>query len=99
MCSKAEGFGRVTAEFMSWGKPVIGRDSGATPEIVEDRVSGFLYDGSIEDLARKMALLIEDCDLAVELGKQGQQQVARRFEHAVCADGLLKHIEPLLGKI
>jgi len=91
MCSVAEGFGRVTAEFMSWGKPVIGRNSGATPEIVEDGVNGLLYDGSVSNLAEKMTLMAEDRNLASRLGVRALEQAAQRFEHSVCATGFLQH--------
>jgi glycosyltransferase involved in cell wall biosynthesis len=42
--SDSEGFGRVTVEFMAAGKPVIGAATGATPELVEHGVTGYLFD-------------------------------------------------------
>ena len=42
MCSRDEGFGRVTVEAMRAAVPVVGIDSGGTPEIVEDNVDGLL---------------------------------------------------------
>ena len=44
MCSKAEAFGRVTVEYMSAGLLTIASDCGANPEIIDNRVDGFLYD-------------------------------------------------------
>ena len=44
IASEYEGFGLVTVEYMLAGLPVIGRRSGATPEIVSDGESGILYD-------------------------------------------------------
>ena len=43
MCSKAEGFGRVTVEAMSRGIPVIGYNSGGTAELVKEGYNGFLF--------------------------------------------------------
>jgi glycosyltransferase involved in cell wall biosynthesis len=60
MCSTWEGFGRTTVEYMSWGKPVIGRNSGATPELVRDGENGLLYEHSVDALARAMEAMITD---------------------------------------
>lgn len=51
MTSRREAFGRVTFEYLVLGKPVVGANSGATPEMVEDGVNGFLYEvGNIDSL-------------------------------------------------
>lgn len=43
MSSRSEGFGRTTVEYMFHSIPVIGYDGGATPELIEDKVTGRLY--------------------------------------------------------
>lgn len=43
MTSRMEGFGRVTFEYITLGKPVVGANSGATPEIVPNGKAGTLY--------------------------------------------------------
>lgn len=43
MASKNEGLGRVTAEAMFYGCPVIAYASGGTVDIVHDRETGYLY--------------------------------------------------------
>ena len=40
MCSKAEGFGRVTVEYMCAGLAVIASDCGANPELIQHDVTG-----------------------------------------------------------
>ena len=57
MGSTNEGLGRVTAEAMFYGCPVIARDSGGTRDLVKDRETGFLF-RSEEECA---ALLREVC--------------------------------------
>ena len=50
MCSRSEGFGRVTVEYMMAGLPVIASDSGANSEIVKDGKNGLLYQqGNLND--------------------------------------------------
>ena len=55
MCSVCEPFGRVTLEGMRSGLIVIGSNTGGTPEIINDGVTGLLYEqGSHTDLADKI---------------------------------------------
>ncbi|MCC9137344.1 glycosyltransferase family 4 protein [Pontibacter silvestris] len=58
MCSKNEAMGRVTVESMCCKTPVIGRNSAATKELINHKITGLLYDGSIESLALQMEELI-----------------------------------------
>ena len=57
MASKYEGFGRVTAEAMFYGCPVIAHASGGTLDIVQDGKTGYLFN-DIDDCA---ALLRKVC--------------------------------------
>jgi glycosyltransferase involved in cell wall biosynthesis len=43
MFSRSEGFGRVTAEAMAYGVPVVGFDNAGTSELIQDRRSGCLF--------------------------------------------------------
>jgi glycosyltransferase involved in cell wall biosynthesis len=59
MTSKSETFGMVTIESLSNGIPVIGSNTGGTPELLQHRKYGLLYDvSSIEDLVLKMEDII-----------------------------------------
>lgn len=51
MASQCEGLGRVTAEAMFYGCPVIARATGGTLDLVKDGVTGYLY-GTIEECAQ-----------------------------------------------
>lgn len=44
MCSKSEGFGLVTIEYMLAGIYVIASNTGANPELLEDGKTGFIYE-------------------------------------------------------
>ena len=79
MCSHHEAFGRTTAEAMASGLPVIGSDSGGTPELVTHRVNGLLFDGTVDGLADCMSELIADPCFARALGKQALDTAAERF--------------------
>ena len=58
MTSENEGFGRVTAEAMFYGCPVVAHASGGTLDIIEDGETGFLFSNTTEcsDRLRKVCL-------------------------------------------
>jgi glycosyltransferase involved in cell wall biosynthesis len=58
VCSDKEPFGRVTIESMAQGTPVVGTNSGGTPEIIRDGVNGLLYPtGDVNALTQCLRLL------------------------------------------
>ena len=59
MCSKKEGFGRVTVEAMSRGKIVVGTNSGGTSELIVNKENGFLFNGSSEELVNILKQIID----------------------------------------
>ncbi len=72
MCSKSEGMGRVTVEAMIHGKPVIGYNGGATPELVKHEKNGLIYSNQ-KDLSACMTILLKDRALAEQYGKEGRE--------------------------
>lgn len=91
VCSRAEAFGRVTAEAMMGALPVIGSNTGGTVELIKDGKTGFLYEkGNLEELASKMKLLIEDCEFRNRLGKEAQKYATQYFTIEKCVKELIK---------
>jgi glycosyltransferase involved in cell wall biosynthesis len=79
MCSPNEAMGRVTAEAMAYAKPVIGCNSGATPELITPMHNGLLYNGTDTDLAAQMIWLLQNPDLAAEIARNAHQYVLQKF--------------------
>ncbi len=80
MCSRSEGFGRVTIEGMLAGKPVIGARGGATQDLVREGVTGLLYSvGDSQDLALKIRQLCENPGQAESLGKNAKEWATTFF--------------------
>ena len=78
-----EGFGRVLLEAMALGKPVIATAVGASPEVVEDGVTGVLVPP--EDptaLARAIGALVGDPARQRQLGAAGRRRAEQRFSLA-----------------
>jgi glycosyltransferase involved in cell wall biosynthesis len=96
ICSRSEGFGRVTVEGMFSGKPVVGARSGATAELIKDGINGLLYDpGNPQDLADKIVYLRNHPAVAVQLGSNAQSWVRSYFTRERCGQELLAVLESL----
>jgi glycosyltransferase involved in cell wall biosynthesis len=78
MCSRSEAMGRVTAEAMSCGRPVIGFAAGGTAELIEDGTTGRLYRGGADELAAAMAEYAAAPDRARAHGAAGWAAARRR---------------------
>lgn len=80
MCSNYEGFGRVTIEYMLAGLPVIGSNSGATPELVHDGKTGLLYKAfDYKALATSIEALEKDRAAAQKMGEEGLKLAYSEF--------------------
>ena len=80
VCSKAEGFGLVTVEYMLAGLCPVVSDTGANEELVQDGESGLVYRwGDSEDLAEKIAGLLQDHDKLLRLSKNAHTRALERF--------------------
>ncbi len=80
VCSESEAFGRITVEAMKMGKAVVGADSGATGELIQDGVTGFLYrPGDFGDLAHKIERLAGDRALLGQMGRAAAAWSNGRF--------------------
>lgn len=78
MCSDYEAMGRVTAEALSHGIPVIGRNSGGTPELIKHNFNGFLFD-STKELVRYMEYLVKNPDISEQLSINGLSTALEMF--------------------
>ena len=80
VCSTCEAFGRVTVEAMLASNPVIASDSGASPELVVDGETGYLYPaGDAEALANRMERLIGKPGLVRTMGEAAQRRAKENF--------------------
>lgn len=75
-----EGFGLVTLEAMAAGRPVVGTDAHATPEIVVDGETGLLVPpGDPQALARALDHLLADRAAARRMGEAGRRRALSHF--------------------
>jgi glycosyltransferase involved in cell wall biosynthesis len=80
MCSFKEGFGRVTAEALKSGRPVIGTRSGGTMEIIADEVDGLLWQaGSVDELSSALRRVGSDPKLLERMSGNARTGSVSRF--------------------
>lgn len=80
VCSRAEGFGRITVEYMLAKIPVIVSDTGANREIVDDEVNGLIYKyNDIQDLSNKILYLYKNRKLLESFGESAIIKAKNNF--------------------
>ena len=89
MCSKAEGFGRVTAEYMHAGLGVIASNCGANPELISSEETGLLYRwGDYEDLAQRMKDFYYNRDLLIKCAVNGNARAKEKYTRRINAENI-----------
>lgn len=80
MCSVAEPYGRVTVEAQMSGCLVIGSDSGATPELIREGETGYLYEaGNPEALADKIIEAVRYPQISRRIARAGQEYAHKTY--------------------
>lgn len=80
MPSRSDAFGIAFLEAWAAGKPVIGSDIGATPEVIRNNIDGILvpFDNH-KDIADKVLTLINNKKLRRNIGLAGNAKVIERY--------------------
>ncbi len=75
---------------MAYGLPLIASRIGVFPEVVDDGVTGLLFEpGNAEDLASKIKLLCDNQDLCKKMGKAGREKAIREYSEDVYYERLM----------
>jgi starch synthase len=96
MPSIFEPFGLVAVEAMSFGIPVVTTRQMATPEIIQDGVTGLLVEpGDVQGLAAALIEMLRNPDAAARLGAAGRRDVMSRFTW----DAVVDRMAPVLNRL
>lgn len=99
VCSRAEGFGRITVEYMATQLVVIASDTGANPEIIDDGINGFLYHyHDIEDLANKIVYIYEHKEMREQIGIKGREKVLENFISDINAKNVYQNYKKIIER-
>lgn len=98
MCSKSEGFGRVTAEYMHAGLGVIASHTGANTEIVDNNITGLIYQyGNSSDLAKCIERYYNDRRFLLDCAIKGQEKAKLIFTKNKNVDNILSTYKEVLN--
>lgn len=94
-----ENFPNSILEAYACGKPVVASNIGGIPELVEDGITGFLFEpGNFEDLAEKIEILLRDKKLINEMGINARKKVEREFAPDIHYQLLINLFNKMLNK-
>lgn len=80
MCSKSEGFGRTTVEYMASGLLVIASNTGANIELINNNIDGIIYEYyNINELKEKIEYVLDNQSLINEIAVNARKKVFERF--------------------
>jgi len=80
LCSYSEGIPNSIMEFMALGKPIIVTAGGGTKELVIDGVNGFIIPNKSPNiLVEKILILLNENNLACEMGQSGNERIKKYF--------------------
>lgn len=101
LATRQETFGLVLIEAMRNGVAVVGTNAGGVPEIIDDGVTGLLFEpDNANDLAEKLMLIYPDQEGGQErrgvIAKAGKDKADKMFAQQQHYDSLLELMEGLI---
>jgi|TARA_Y100001949_G_scaffold26858_1_gene19954 glycosyltransferase involved in cell wall biosynthesis len=76
-------------------KPVIATDVGGDKEMMVDKKTGFLVkEGDANDIIKKLSRILENKQMATEMGKEGVEFIKKQFNWDRVAKNFLEIIKP-----
>jgi len=93
-----ETFGLTILESFVYSRPVIGSRIGGIPEVITDKVDGFLVDpGNAHQLKEKVLWLVENPRKAIKMGAAGRDTSERLFNSEVYYQKLMGVYQKVLN--
>lgn len=93
-----EAFGLVVLEAMIRGKAVICSRLGGLPEIVDDGITGLLFEpGNAKDLSEKIRYLWERPDLCKKMGEAGKEKALQLYSPEKYYESLMTVYKNAIG--
>lgn len=99
--SEREAFGRVVAEAMMARLPVVSAATGGIPEVIDDGISGFLFqNGDYRAASEHILFLLRSPEARMQMGDAGLAKAVLSFERRKTAQrihGLYRDVLGLTG--
>lgn len=91
-----EPFANVVLEAMMRGTAVVASGSGGMVEMVRDSQTGFLVPpGDVEALAKALLQLLQNRELADQMGRAGREVALTYFSQEACVDNFIRLYQSL----
>ncbi|MCG2796037.1 MAG: glycosyltransferase family 4 protein [Actinomycetia bacterium] len=94
-----EPFGFVPLEAMACGTPVVGVREGGIRETVEDGGTGLLVDRDVETFSEAVKYLLENDQVAEEMGLRGFEVVGANWTWEASTDRLLARVHETIALV
>jgi len=99
LTSKSESLSNTLIEYSLSGLPVVASDVGGNREIIEDGISGFLFESdNIDQLTEKINSLIENKNLRDRFGATGRETALNKFPLERCLKEYQSFYEKLVSQ-
>lgn len=99
MCSRSEGFGLVTAEYMFAGLGVIASDAGACPELIQNGKTGLTFKSEdFKSLAEAVMYYYNHRDKLCQHATAARADALKRFTASLNADTIYNIYDNLVRK-
>jgi glycosyltransferase involved in cell wall biosynthesis len=96
LCSYSETTPLAIMEYMALGRPVVATRAGGIPDLIEDHVHGLLVEpDDPAALARAIATLLRDPELARRMGRHGRDRQRQEFS----IDAVARRVEGLYEEL
>jgi len=93
-----DAFPVVVLEAMQYNLPVISTFEGGIPEIIVDGKTGYLVEGqNAQILAKKIAILLDDKNLRINMGKKGYKRFLNNFTQNHFENNMNSTFQTILG--
>lgn len=95
--SRTDSLPRVLREAMAARKPIIASDVDGIPTIIKHGFNGLLFNSEdVDDLAKKMRMVLSDCSYAQTLAQNGYEYVHANLSEENYFDNYVKMVEKVL---
>ncbi len=96
--TRLEPFGMVFVEAMSYKLPIVATHIGAIPDMVVNGANGYLVTpGDIQELAKRLCLLLDDPERCRQFGAVGYRLVQSRYNWDAVGDKIRENILAVMG--
>jgi glycosyltransferase involved in cell wall biosynthesis len=97
--SRTEAMGRVLLEAMAMGKPIIASRVDGIPNYIQNGYNGLLFESeNNDDLAEKIARILENEEYAKELGRNGYDYVKNYLSETIYIEKYYEMVKEVLGR-